>query len=108
MPARCDPVGSSTQVLANQWVDVLDGLRNAVRNACVTSAQYSATRVRIVPIDVSQQLQAFIDRWFSRTKYDAEKTLAVFSSVLHSKVELEPVRYEQRQGVLEQFLGIGA
>lgn len=52
---------------------------------------------------VRKNIQALIDRRFYRKKYDAEKTLAAFSTVLRSEVDLNQLR-EQLIAVVQETM----
>ena len=52
---------------------------------------------------VRKNIQALIDRRFYRKKYDAEKTLAAFSTILRNEVDLDELR-EQLLAVVQETM----
>jgi Asp-tRNA(Asn)/Glu-tRNA(Gln) amidotransferase C subunit len=52
---------------------------------------------------VRKSIQALIDRRFYRKKYDAEKTLAAFGTILRNEVDLNQLR-EQLIAVVQETM----
>ncbi len=92
--------GSVTAILAAVYVVGVVGSQTIVGSLTHSSDQEQSPLIIVVTTLViaalfqplRRRLQAFIDRRFYRTKYDAEKTLAAFGATLRQEVDLEPLR----------------
>jgi hypothetical protein len=101
--------GSLTALLAGVYAGLIICLESlaglisgqAASNPPVLVVSTLAIAALFVP--VRRRIQALIDRRFYRRKYDAEKTLAAFSSTLRNEVDLIQVR-EQLLGIVEETM----
>ncbi len=89
--------GSLTGLLAIFYIGLLIGLEGLAGLVNKQASQpivlvISTLAIAALVRPLRSRLQDLIDRRFYRHKYDAEKTLAVFSAALQSEVDLEQVR----------------
>jgi hypothetical protein len=71
---------------------VMQGITNQSSNNLAVAASTLAVAALFGPLH--RRVQAFIDRRFYRHKYDAEQTVADFSSRLRDQVDLESLKVE--------------
>jgi hypothetical protein len=89
--------GSLTALLAAVYAGLIIGLESV---AALFNRQASQPVVLVAStlaiagliLPARRRLQAIIDRRFYRHKFDAEKTLAAFSTILQSEVDLDALR----------------
>jgi len=90
--------GGLSTLLGALYLSLILGLENLGERLSGTNAPnplvlvISTLAIAALVLPVRQRLQALIDRRFYRQKYDAEQTLAAFSTTLGQEVDLESVR----------------
>ena len=101
--------GSLTGILGALYAGLIIGLESLVGAITdQTSGQPVALVISTLAIvalfqPVRKSIQALIDRRFYRKKYDAEKTLTAFSSILRKEVDLNQLR-EQLIAVVQETM----
>jgi hypothetical protein len=85
--------GSLTALLAAIYAGLIIGLESVAGLFTRQATQpvvlvVSTLAIAALFLPVRRRLQAIIDRRFYRRKFDAEKTLAIFSAVLQSEVDM--------------------
>jgi hypothetical protein len=100
--------GLLTGLLGALYAGLIIGLESLVGVITGQAAQpvvivVSTLAIAALFLPVRQRIQAIIDRRFYRKKYDAEKTLAAFSTTLQSEVDLEQI-YEQLLAVVQETM----
>lgn len=101
--------GSLTALLVAAYVGLVIGLSALLRSLFGHTADSAVTIVASTLVvaalfqPVRKRIQAVIDRRFYRKKYDAARTLAVFSATLRNEVDLEQLR-EQLLAVVEETM----
>jgi hypothetical protein len=94
--------GLVTAVLVGLYAALVVGVGSAVgntRNPFLIAGSTLLVAALVGP--VRRRIQRFIDRRFSRRRYDAERILATFSTRLRDEVDLDDVRGLLRGAVVE-------
>ena len=100
--------GSLTGILAALYAGLIVGLESLVGLFTRYTSQpivlvISTLAIAALFVPARQRIQAFIDRRFYRSKYDAEKVLAAFGETLRNEVDLSHLR-EQVLAVVQKTM----
>jgi hypothetical protein len=99
--------GALTALLVTVYVGSVVSLQGALRTLTGQESQLAvvASTLLIAAIfnPVRRRIQAFVDRRFYRSKYDAAKTLGAFSAKLRDKIDLAALR-DDLVGVVKETM----